>query len=115
MLAPAEKRVLRLQSEICKTLANPKRLEIFHELREGEKTVGELCAATGLRQANVSQHLALMRHRKMVVERRDGNTVLYRIADKRITRACDIMRDFLIHQVSEDSKLVQLVSASGRS
>ncbi|WP_455363343.1 ArsR/SmtB family transcription factor [[Eubacterium] cellulosolvens] len=115
MLAPAEKQVLRLQSEICKTLSHPKRLEILHELREGEKTVGELCGATGLRQANVSQHLALMRHHKMVIERRVGNAVFYRVADKRINKACDIMRDVLIHRASEDSKLVRLVSATGRS
>jgi DNA-binding transcriptional ArsR family regulator len=115
MLTPAEKQVLRLQAEICKTLSNPRRLEILHEVREGEKTVGQLCVATGLRQANVSQQLALMRHRKLVMERRAGNNVLYRIADKRISRACDIMRDVLIHQANEDSKLLQLVSASSRS
>jgi ArsR family transcriptional regulator len=115
VLAPAEKQVLRLQSEICKTLSHPKRLEILHELRDGERTVSELCSATGLRQANVSQHLALMRHHKMVIERRAGNTVLYRIADKRITRACDIMREVLLRQASEDSKLVRLVSATSRS
>jgi len=115
MLAPAEKQVLKLQSEICKTLSNPKRLEIMHQLREGEKTVSELCVSTGLRQATVSQHLALMRHRKIVAERRVGNAVFYRIIDKRITRACDIMREVLIHQASEDSKLVQLVSAASRS
>jgi DNA-binding transcriptional ArsR family regulator len=51
----------------------------------------------------------------MVIERREGNTVLYRIVDKRINKACDIMREVLIHQASEDSKLVQLVSASNRS
>ena len=115
MLTPAEKQVLRRQSEICKTLANPKRLEILHALRSGEKSVGELCVMTGLRQANVSQHLAMMRHRKMVVERREGNTVLYRISDKRIIKACDIMRAVLIHQATEDSKLMQSVSASNRS
>jgi DNA-binding transcriptional ArsR family regulator len=115
VLAPAEKQLLRRQSEICKSLANPKRLEILHELRECEKSVSELCLATGLGQATVSQHLAIMRHRKMVIERREGNTVLYRIVDKRINKACDIMREVLIHQASEDSKLVQLVSASNRS
>ena len=115
VLAPAEKQVLRRQSEICKSLANPKRLEILHELREGEKSVSELCLATGLRQATVSQHLAIMRHRKMVIERREGNTVLYRIVDKRINKACDIMREVLIHQASEDSKFARVVSASNRS
>lgn len=78
-------------------------------------TVGQLAAATGLRQANVSQHLALMRHRKIVIEKRTGNTVSYRIVDNRINKACDIMRAVLLDQASEDSKLVQLASTSGRS
>jgi hypothetical protein len=56
-----------------------------------------------------------MRDRKVVLERRAGNTVFYRIADKRISKACDIMREVLLHQASEDSKLVRLVSAASRS
>jgi DNA-binding transcriptional ArsR family regulator len=114
MLSPTKKRVLQLQSEICKILSNPKRLEILHELRSGEMTVSELASSTGLRQANVSQHLALMRHQKIVIERRVGNTVFYRIADRRINEACDVMQTVLIDQVSADSKLVKLATASNR-
>ena len=106
-----ERIFFKLQSEICKMLASPKRLQILHELRNGEKTVTELCTATGLRQANVSQHLAPMRQRNMVKERRVGNMVFYKISDDRISRACDIMRAVLVDQVSEDSKLVQLATA----
>lgn len=115
MLSSTQQRILRMQSEICKILSNPKRLEILQALREGEMTVGQLAAASGLRQANVSQHLALMRHRKIVIEKRTGNTVSYRIVDNRINKACDIMRAVLLDQASEDSKLVQLASTSGRS
>jgi DNA-binding transcriptional ArsR family regulator len=107
-------RMLKLQSEICKMLSNPKRLQILHALRNGEKTVTELCTATGVKQANVSQHLALMRQRNMVKERRVGNTVFYQISDDRISKACDIMRTVLIDQANEDSKLVQLATASRR-
>ncbi len=103
-----------MQSEICKILSNPKRLEILHELRGGEKSVGDLAATTGLRQANVSQHLALMRLRKMVFERRVGNAVYYRISDKRINSACDIMQSVVLDQASADSKLVRMAAASGR-
>lgn len=115
MQSSTNQRIFRLQSEICKILANPKRLEILHELREGEMTVGQLATATGLRQANVSQHLALMRRGNLVIERRKGNRVLYRITDRRINKACDTMREVLLHQVSEGSKLVQLASAVSRS
>jgi len=114
MLSPTKQRVLQMQSEICKILSNPKRLQILHELRSGEMTVSELTSATGMRQANVSQHLALMRLRNMVIERRVGNTVFYRISDRRINNACDIMRDVLIDQASADSKLVRLAAAPSR-
>jgi DNA-binding transcriptional ArsR family regulator len=114
MLSPNIQRVLQLQSEICKILSNPKRLEILHELRGGEKTVGELAASLRLRQANVSQHLASMRLRKMVIERRVGNTVYYRIADYRINNACDIMQSVLVDQANADSKLVRLAVVSSR-
>jgi DNA-binding transcriptional ArsR family regulator len=114
MMSPTKQKVLQLQSEICKILSNPKRLQILHELRGGEKTVGELAASTGLRQANMSQHLALMRHRKIVTERRVGNTVFYRTSDQRINTACDIMQNVLLDQASADSKLIRLVAASNR-
>lgn len=114
MLSPPTQRVMQLQAGICKILSNPKRLQILHELRSGEKTVNELAQSTGFRQANVSQHLALMRLRKMVIERRVGNTVFYRISDRRINNACDIMQAVLLDQASADSKLVRLVTASSR-
>jgi len=114
MLSPNTQRVLQLQSEICKILSNPKRLQILHELRTGEKTVGELATSLRIRQANVSQHLASMRLRKMVFERRVGNTVYYRIADHRINNACDIMQSVLLDQANADSKLVRLTVVSSR-
>lgn len=114
MLSPNAQRVLHLQAGICKVLSNPKRLQILHELRSGEKTVNELAESIGVRQANVSQHLALMRLRKMVTERRVANTVFYRIADKRINNACDIMQSVLLDQASADSKLVRIVAAAAR-
>jgi len=114
MLSPTKQRILKMQSEICKILSNPRRLQLLHELRQGEMTVGQLCSVTGLKQANVSQHLALMRHRKMVVERREGNSVFYKISDERINNACDIMQSVLLDQASEDSKLVRLAAVSSR-
>lgn len=77
-------------------------------------TVGEIASSTGISQANASQHLALMRNRKIVVERRVGNAVYYRTADPRINDACDIMQTVLLHQAEEDSKLVRSVAISSR-
>jgi len=49
-----------------------------------------------------------------VVERRVGNTVFYRISDRRINEACDIMQLVILTQASEDSKLVRLAVTSSR-
>jgi DNA-binding transcriptional ArsR family regulator len=114
MLHPPAHRILELQAGICKVLSSSKRLQIMHELRSGEKTVGELATLTGMRQANVSQHLALMRLRDVVVERRVGNAVFYKISDKRINEACDIMRSVLLDQAAADSKLARSVALSSR-
>jgi DNA-binding transcriptional ArsR family regulator len=100
-------RVFEKQSEICKMLSNARRLHILYELRAGQKTVSELSRLTGLRQANVSQHLALMRRSRMVVERRMGNSVFYHLADARIAKACDLMQAVLSDQANEDSKLIR--------
>ena len=53
-------RIFEIQADICKTLAQPKRLMLVHELRTGEKSVGQLVSSLGISQPNVSQHLSIM-------------------------------------------------------
>lgn len=110
MLSASTSRIVQLQSQVLKVLSNPRRLEILHELRRGEMTVSQLTASTGMRQANVSQHLALMRVRGIVVERRVGNAVYYHISDRRINNACDLMLGVLLDQANADSELVRLAA-----
>ena len=52
-----DKKIYGLHAEICKTLANSKRLEIINALRDGEKNVSELVLIVNLSQSNISQHL----------------------------------------------------------
>jgi ArsR family transcriptional regulator len=66
-------------------LANERRLMILCRLVEwGEGNVGALADAVGLSQSALSQHLARMRQEGLVVFRRDGQTLWYRIADLRV-------------------------------
>lgn len=67
----------------------PKRLAMIHLLRDREHTVGELVAALGVRQPNVSQHLNVMRDAGLVATRREGTTIFYRLAYPRIVEACE--------------------------
>ena len=102
-----QNRISQLHAELCKTLAHPIRLEILNLLRDGEKSVGELAAATGVRQATVSQHLAVLRQRAVVTTKKDGSSIFYRIANPRIIEACDIIRGVLFEQMAEMEKLAR--------
>ncbi len=97
----SNKRVFKLHAELCKTLANPTRLEILSLLRDGRKSVGELASLTGVRQATVSQHLAVLRQRGVVSTNREGTNVYYAVANPKITKACDIIRDVLFEYISK--------------
>lgn len=107
-----DRTLFELQSEVCKTLASPKRLEIINSLKDGEKTVGELVEILGVPKANVSQHLAVMRHKGILKSRRDGVNIYYCIANPKVVQACSLMREVLTEQMKERSKLIDMVSGS---
>ena len=67
-----------------KVLAQDSRVRIVCSLMTRERSVGELAALAELHQSTVSQHLARLRYEGVVNSRRNGNAVLYRIADERV-------------------------------
>ena len=110
-MAPTEehnKRVFELHAGICRTLAHPKRLEILSLLRKGKLSVGELAERMGASLANVSQHLAVLRDKGVVVTRREGVSVYYRVSNPKIIQACDLMRDVLFEQLARSGRLVEM-------
>jgi ArsR family transcriptional regulator len=110
MLNTQKIEIFRMQAEICKTLSDPKRLMIVHELREGELSVGQLGARLELPQANVSQHLAILRKRGIVSTRREGTTVYYCLASCKIGEACDMVRSVLSEQLAGNLALSQILA-----
>lgn len=101
------KQLYELHAEVCKTLANPKRIEIISLLRSGEKPVATLLEETGLLKANLSQHLSVMRQRGIVKARKEGLAVYYRIANLKIVKACDLMREVLFEQMKEKGETLK--------
>ncbi len=93
------------RARICQVLADPKRLRLIDALRDTERSVGDLAEALGMTYPNVSQHLNVMRDAGLVVSRRDGTTIYYRLAYPQITQACDIVCDVLRAQLSDSAAL----------
>ncbi len=72
-------------------LAEPMRLRILHTLGDREMAVGELVAATGANQANVSKHLGILLDAGVVARRKEGLTANYRVSDESIFELCDLV------------------------
>ncbi len=60
----------------------------------------EICAALGFAQANVSQHLAVLREKGLVDSRRDGTRVFYSLSSAKIVHAMDLLREVMAEQVA---------------
>ena len=76
---------------VLKGLASRNRLLLLCQLVEGERSVGELAQTLGLAQSVVSQHLSLLRREGVVIGRRDGQSIFYRISDLRVRKLMSTM------------------------
>ena len=82
----------QLHARVCKAIADPKRLLIINELRDGELSVGDLCDSLGISQSNASQHLAVLRERGVLSARRVGSNVFYSLRSQKVLQAVDLLR-----------------------
>jgi len=101
-----DRALYEMQAEVCKTLTNPKRIEILNTLKDKEKTVTELVEALGASKANVSQHLAVMRHKGILTTRRDGVNIYYRVSNPKVIQACTLMKEVLFEQHAAKKKVI---------
>ena len=97
--------ITRLQADILKTLASPRRLEILHRLADGPCEVRRLASDIAASQPNVSQHLAVLRAAGLVEAERDGREVRYRLSDPDVMVACGIMRTVLQRRLTRLGRL----------
>ena len=107
MLAKYNLELYKLKARLCKTFTDPRRLMIIQELREGEKSVGDIQTALEVPQTAVSRHLAILRETGVVQTRREGTNIYYRLTDPKICEACDIVHDILINQMETSRDLAK--------
>ncbi len=106
-MTETDDRVFELHAEVCKCMANPTRLKVLAALQEGEKSVNELAQLLGLSKSNLSQHLAILRHRRILGTRREGLNVFYRCANPKMLKACELLRQVLMEQLAEGHELMK--------
>jgi len=99
-------KIYELHADLCKTFSNAKRLEIINSLNDKEMSASQLIKKIGLSKANLSQHMGVLRSKGVILTRREGVNIYYRIANTKIIQACHLIREVLLEQFQEKGKMV---------
>ena len=105
------KELYKLHAEMCKVFSNPIRLEILNLLRDREMSVTEIIDKSKLSQANISQHLSIMKSRGIVVSEREGKMIYYKLSNPKIIKAFDIIKEVLTERLEKNRKILVEVKA----
>jgi ArsR family transcriptional regulator len=93
-------RLQAFKAELFKALAHPTRIRILELLRNGEQSVSELQAQLDVELSSVSQQLAILRAKQLVLGRKEGTNVYYRAADDQVFKLLDVARGIFSRQLS---------------
>lgn len=96
----------RFKAEIFQALAHPTRIAIIELLWDRELSAGELIAKLGMEQANISQHLAVLRSRQLVANRKAGNQVFYSVRDPILLEVLSLMRTYFQKNLTETLEML---------
>lgn len=105
----ADKQIFELHASICKALGHPIRIEIIDLLQAKELTFSEILERTGGLKSNLSQHLSVMAGKGILVQRREGQNVYFRLSSRKVATACRLMREVLMERLEKQSQLLKKV------
>jgi len=91
----------KFKAQVFQALAHPTRIAIVEALRDGELPAGTLMERLHLEQANLSQHLAVLRSRQVLVNRKAGNQVFYAVRDPVLIQVLDLLRQYFFSHLNE--------------
>lgn len=107
------KSLRRFKADVFQALAHPTRIAIIELLGQGELSAGELIDRLGMEQGNVSQHLAVLRSRQLVLNRKAGNQVFYSVRDPILLEVLALMRNYFQKHLAEAMDMLKEINAPG--
>jgi len=91
----------KFKAQVFQALAHPTRIAIIEALRDGELPAGKLLELLQVEQANLSQHLAVLRSKQVLVNRKVGNQVFYAVRDPVLIEVLDLLRQYFSSHLNE--------------
>ncbi len=101
--------VFTLQARFCGIFANAARLRILNLLGKRELCVGDIASELGMSMSAVSQHLAIMKDRGAVSQRRDGQNVYYHVQNQKFMRGSLLIQEGLLEELEKSGRFTDTV------
>lgn len=105
----------RFKAEVFSVLAHPTRIHAIEILRDRELPVAAIVELLGVEPANASQHLAILRNKRLVRARKEGNQVFYSLMDPMLTEVLDSMKRYFLTHLDESMEVLRQMSAGEKS
>jgi DNA-binding transcriptional ArsR family regulator len=99
------------KASIFHALAHPTRIAIVEVLRDGEISARAIQERLGIEQANLSQHLAILRSRQIVSSRKEGNQAFYSLRNKALVKVLEMMRRYFQAHLAEEIQMLGEIEA----
>src|SRR5271165_2716241 len=103
------------KASVFHALAHPTRIAILEALRDGEISARAIQERLGVEQANLSQHLAILRSRQIVANRKEGNQVFYSLRNPVLVEVLDIMRRYFQTNLKDAVQMLGEIKSERRA
>jgi DNA-binding transcriptional ArsR family regulator len=103
----------KFKAQIFQALAHPTRIAIVEALQDGELSAGTLMERLHIEQANLSQHLAVLRAKQVLVNRKAGNQVYYAVRDPVLLEVLALLRQYFYAHLNETLAMLGQLDQKG--
>ncbi len=100
-------KLANFKADFFKALSNPLRIRILDQLRERELTVSEITENLGVEMPNISQQLAVLKGKRLVVARKQGNNIYYSCVDPTVFRLLDVAKEIFNNHLIDLQETLQ--------
>ncbi|NTU63913.1 MAG: winged helix-turn-helix transcriptional regulator [Chloroflexi bacterium] len=107
---PPVSEISQLEASLCFALADPVRILMLYALDERPHNVSELSSLLSLSQPSTSRQLKVLRERGLVATDRQGVSIIYRLTDRRLIQALDLLRGVLHDQIAHHVSLLEEIN-----
>ena len=97
----------QLHASICSAISEPNRILFLYAIHEKPRNVNNLAKEVGVSQSAASRHLKVLKERELIIAQREGNQVIYQLADDRIIKALNLLRELMLDNLAQRAELIR--------